>query len=50
MVASGRTTAVDLWRDKNYLHPKWGICRSIESSGLQNTYQLIRNFQGYQLQ
>jgi hypothetical protein len=48
-VASGRTTNVDLWRDKNYLRPKWGIYRSIESSGLQNTYQLIRNYKAYQL-
>jgi hypothetical protein len=46
---SGRTTNVDLWRDKNYLRPKWGIYRSIESSGLQNTYQLIRNYKAYQL-
>jgi hypothetical protein len=48
-VANGRTTNVDLWRDKNYLRPKWGIYRSIESSGLQNTYQLIRNYRAYQL-
>lgn len=47
VVGQGRTTAVDLWRDKNYLRPKWGIYRSIESSGLQNTYQLIRNYRGY---
>jgi hypothetical protein len=40
---------VDLWRDKNYLRPKWGIYRSIESSGLQNTHQLIRNYQAHQL-
>jgi hypothetical protein len=48
-VASGRTTDVDLWRDKNYLRPKWGIYRSIGSSGLKDTYQLIRNYQAYQL-
>jgi hypothetical protein len=48
-VVDGRTTSVDLWRDKNYLRPKWGIYRSIESSGLKNTYQLIRNFKAYQL-
>jgi hypothetical protein len=49
-VADRKTTAVDLWRDKNYLRPKWGIYRSIESSGLQNTYQLIRNYKAYQWQ
>jgi hypothetical protein len=48
-VVDNRTTAVDLWRDKNYLRPKWGIYRSIESSGLQNTHQLIRNYQAHQL-
>jgi hypothetical protein len=48
-VANGRTTNVDLWRDKNYLRPKWGIYRSIESSGLKDTYQLIRNYKAYQL-
>ncbi|RZQ62809.1 hypothetical protein [Amycolatopsis suaedae] len=47
-VVDRRTTAVDLWRDKNYLRPKWGIYRSIESSGLQNTYQLIRDYKAYQ--
>ncbi len=47
VVGQGRTTAVDLWRDKNYLRPKWGIYRSIESAGLQDTYQLIRNYRGY---
>jgi len=47
IVGQGRATDVDLWRDKNYLRPKWGIYRSIESSGLQNTYQLIRNYRGY---
>jgi hypothetical protein len=49
-IVDGRTTSVDLWRDLNYLRPKWGIYRSIESSGLQNCYQLIRNFKSYQLQ
>ncbi|MFD8495192.1 Tat pathway signal sequence domain protein [Amycolatopsis sp. NPDC059657] len=39
----------DLWRDKNYLKPKWGVYRSIKSSGLKNCYQLIRNYKGYQL-
>jgi hypothetical protein len=48
-VVDGKTTNVDLWRDINYLRPKWGIYRSIESSGLQNTYQLIRNYKAYQL-
>jgi hypothetical protein len=48
-VVDGRTTAVDLWRDINYLRPKWGIYRSIESSGLRNCYQLTRDYQAYQL-
>ncbi|MGC7095770.1 Tat pathway signal sequence domain protein [Amycolatopsis lurida] len=47
-VVDYRTTNVDLWRDKNYLRPKWGIYRSIESAGLKNTYQLIRGYKAYQ--
>ncbi|GLZ33630.1 hypothetical protein Lesp02_58180 [Lentzea sp. NBRC 105346] len=47
VVVDGRTTAVDLWRDKNYLRPKWGIYRSLGSSGLRDCYQLIRNYKGY---
>jgi hypothetical protein len=47
-VVDGRTTSVDLWRDKNYLRPKWGIYRGLES-GLRNTYQLIRDYKAYQL-
>ncbi|TWP47267.1 hypothetical protein FKR81_32970 [Lentzea tibetensis] len=50
VLADGRTTAVDLWRDKNYLRPKWGIYRSIESAGLKDCYQLIRNYRGYKWQ
>ncbi|MEV0612044.1 hypothetical protein AB0I81_01900 [Nonomuraea sp. NPDC050404] len=54
---SGSTTLVnkrldgtDLWRgDDEYLRPKWGIYRSINSSGLQNTYLLIRNLRAEQL-
>jgi hypothetical protein len=49
-VASYRTTSVDLWRDINYLRPKWGVYRSLESDGLKNCYQLIRGYKGYQLQ
>ncbi|WP_158880935.1 hypothetical protein [Amycolatopsis anabasis] len=48
-IVDGRTTAVDLWRDKNYLRPKWGIYRSVESSGLRDCYQLIRGYQAHQL-
>lgn len=47
-IVDDRTTAVDLWRDKNYLRPKWGIYRGLES-GQQNCYQLIRNYQAFQL-
>nr|WP_250852980.1 hypothetical protein [Streptomyces rhizosphaericus] len=41
---------LDLWRGKNYLRPKWGIYRSLNSSGLQTTYLLTRNFKAYKLQ
>ncbi|MGN9843311.1 hypothetical protein ACTMTI_34825 [Nonomuraea sp. H19] len=45
-----RLDGTDLWRgDDEYLRPKWGIYRSINSSGLQNTYLLIRNLQAHQL-
>ncbi|MEV0389715.1 hypothetical protein [Nonomuraea sp. NPDC050643] len=45
-----RMDGTDLWRgDDEYLRPKWGIYRSINSSGLQNTYLLIRNLQAHQL-
>ncbi|WHT21812.1 hypothetical protein N8J89_12350 [Crossiella sp. CA-258035] len=50
VVQDYRTTAVDMWRNKNYLRPKWGIYRSIESAGLKDCYQLIRGYQGYILQ
>ncbi|SDH09612.1 CBM35 domain-containing protein [Nonomuraea jiangxiensis] len=57
ILRDGSTTLVDrrlddtdLWRgDDEYLRPKWGIYRSIESSGLQNTYLLVRNLRGEQL-
>jgi hypothetical protein len=39
----------DLWRDIDYLRPKWGIYRSITSSGLQNTYLLVRDLRAWQL-
>ncbi|MEV0231910.1 hypothetical protein [Nonomuraea sp. NPDC050786] len=45
-----RLDNTDLWRgDDEYLRPKWGIYRSINSSGLQNTYLLVRNLKAYQL-
>ncbi|MFI7704880.1 CBM35 domain-containing protein [Nonomuraea sp. NPDC049480] len=45
-----RMDGTDLWRgDDEYLRPKWGIYRSINSSGLQDTYLLIRNLQAHQL-
>lgn len=39
----------DMWRDLNYLRQKWGIYRSVQSSGLKTTYLLLRNLEGYQL-
>ena len=48
-VVDDRTTDVDLWRDVNYLRPKWGIYRSLKSDGLQNTFQLLRDFRGVQI-
>ncbi|MBA6435838.1 hypothetical protein [Streptomyces sp. GMR22] len=49
-VAAYKRTGLDLWRGKNYLRPKWGIYRSLNSSGLQTTYLLTRNFKAYKLQ
>ncbi|MER7998871.1 hypothetical protein [Streptomyces sp. NPDC095613] len=37
-------------RGINYLRPKWGIYRSLNSSGLKTTYMLTRAFKAYQLQ
>jgi hypothetical protein len=40
----------DLWvTDEQYNRPKWGIYRSINSAGLQDTYLLIKNLQAWQL-
>lgn len=40
---------VDMWpEDNTYLRPKWGVYRSINSSGLQNTYIQVRNLQAFQ--
>ncbi|MGP3964198.1 hypothetical protein ACTWPT_50380 [Nonomuraea sp. 3N208] len=45
-----RMDDTDLWRgDDEYLRPKWGIYRSINSAGLQDTYLLIRNLRAFQL-
>jgi hypothetical protein len=49
-VADHRRTGLDMWRGKNYLRPKWGIYRSLNSDGLRTTYLLTRNFKAYQLQ
>ncbi|MEU5643727.1 hypothetical protein [Streptomyces milbemycinicus] len=49
-VAKYKRTGLDMWRGKNYLRPKWGIYRSLNSSGLQTTYMLTRNFKAYKLQ
>lgn len=48
-VVHDSTKKADLWRDKNYLKPKWGVYRSINSAGLKNCHQLIRDFQSFQL-
>ncbi|MEU0807918.1 hypothetical protein [Streptomyces sp. NPDC005970] len=49
-VAKHKRTGLDMWRGKNYLRPKWGIYRSLNSGGLQTTYLLTRNFKAYKLQ
>ncbi|MGW2259504.1 hypothetical protein ACWCXE_16975 [Streptomyces sp. NPDC001780] len=49
-VAKHKRTGLDMWRGINYLRPKWGIYRSLNSSGLKTTYMLTRDFKAYQLQ
>jgi hypothetical protein len=49
-VVDARQDGIDLWfSDAGYNRPKWGIYRSINSAGLQNTYLLVRNLRSYQL-
>ena len=44
-------TGVDMWINEGtsgrYARPKWGIYRSLESSGLKDTYLQIRNLRAY---
>jgi len=44
-------TGVDMWINEGtsgrYARPKWGIYRSLESSGLKDTYLEIRNLRAY---
>jgi hypothetical protein len=43
-VVDARADHIDLWwTAEQYNRPKWGIYRSIRSSGLQETYLLLRN-------
>jgi hypothetical protein len=45
-----RKDDIDLWFTKEqYNRPKWGIYRSIKSSGLEDTYLLVRNLEAWQL-
>jgi chitin-binding protein len=45
-------TGVDMWINEGtsgrYARPKWGIYRSLESSGLKDTFLQIRNLRAYQ--
>ena len=48
-------TDVDIWVEagtgtNKFMRPKWGIYRSVESAGLQDTYMLMRNMRWYQKQ
>jgi hypothetical protein len=44
-------TGVDMWINEGtsgrYARPKWGIYRSLQSSGLKDTYLQIRNLRAY---
>jgi hypothetical protein len=49
-IVDARADHIDLWTtQEQYNRPKWGIYRSITSAGLQDTYLLVRNLQGWQL-
>lgn len=48
-VVDARVDNIDLWwTEEQYNRPKWGVYRSIRSAGLQDTYLLVRNLQGWQ--
>ncbi|MFB9906507.1 hypothetical protein [Allokutzneria oryzae] len=44
-----RITGLDMWRGQNWLTPKWGVYRSLSSSGRVTTYLLTRNMKAHQL-
>ena len=49
-IVDARVDHIDLWwTEEQYNRPKWGVYRSIQSAGLQDTHLLIRNMQGWQL-
>ncbi|MBO3745917.1 hypothetical protein J5X84_07530 [Streptosporangiaceae bacterium NEAU-GS5] len=49
-LADARADHIDLWwTDEQYNRPKWGIYRSIRSTGLQDTYLLLRDLKAWQL-
>lgn len=49
-LVDARADHIDLWTtQEQYNRPKWGIYRSINSAGLQDTYLLLRNMQAWQL-
>ncbi len=48
-IVDARVDHIDLWwSDEQYNRPKWGVYRSIRSTGLQDTYLLVRNLQAWQ--
>lgn len=49
LLVDQRVDGVDLyWTEEQYNRPKWGIYRSIKSSGLQDTYLLIKDLKAWQ--
>jgi hypothetical protein len=55
-LVTDRSTTFDLWREESgnrgddRMRPKWGIYRSLKSSGLTNTNIMLRNMKAFQLQ
>lgn len=49
-VVDARAEHIDLWwTEEQYNRPKWGVYRSLNSAGLQDTYLLVRNLRAWQL-
>ncbi|MEV0389714.1 hypothetical protein [Nonomuraea sp. NPDC050643] len=49
-IVDQRVDGIDLWwTDEQYNRPKWGIYRSIRSTGLQETYLLVKDLTAEQL-